>query len=269
MIYCNLKGGLANMMFQIAGTYAIAKDSNTDFTFPNFNYHLKFLNDDNFYNPKLKTAESYKEYFSKEIYENIIPLPRPPYNIKRYPFHFEGNFTFNNHTLIDGFFQSEKYFIHHRENIIKLFTTSKGINCKYLDYFYPSFNVITSIHVRRGDYVNHQNHHPVQSLDYYNEAISLLDEETDYFFIFSDDIPWCKENFKGDKYIFVEGNSDYEDLILMSNCNNNIIANSSFSWWGAWLNQKENKKVIGPKKWFGPAITHNDNDIIPKSWMKI
>ena len=89
------------------------------------------------------------------------------------------------------------------------------------------------------------------------------------FIIFSDDIKWCKNNFIGDKFTFIEGEKDYIDLWLMSLCNHNIIANSSFSWWGAWLNQNPNKKVIAPINWFGPEKKLNPKDIYCKNWIKI
>ena len=88
--------------------------------------------------------------------------------------------------------------------------------------------------------------------------------------IFLWDRIWAMENFKNfDNTIYIEGEKDYIELYLMSRCDNNIISNSSFSWWGAWLNEKENKTVIGPKKWFGSEITHNTGDVLPENWIKI
>ena len=100
-------------------------------------------------------------------------------------------------------------------------------------------------------------------------------KEIDKDLVFSDDIKWCKENFIGDKFLFIEEDRDYIELFLMSQCNHNIIANSSFSWWGAWLNKNENKIVVAPSKWFGENSEYikqegiNDKDILPKSWIKI
>jgi hypothetical protein len=92
-----------------------------------------------------------------------------------------------------------------------------------------------------------------------------------YYIIFSDDISWCKENlsFLNNK-IFIEGNTDFQDLYLMSKCKNNIIANSSFSWWGAWLNTNKDKIVIAPKKWFGISNSHLDtSDLYCNNWVTI
>ncbi len=128
-----------------------------------------------------------------------------------------------------------------------------------------------SIHVRRGDYLNSPNHHPVQNMNYYMKAIKQMPKDS-IFLIFSDDISWCKANFPDvpEKFIFVEGNADYEDLLLMSLCKNNIMCNSTFSWWGAWLNKNPNKKVIAPSVWFGPAYAnHNTEDLYCEGWIKI
>ena len=89
------------------------------------------------------------------------------------------------------------------------------------------------------------------------------------FLIFSDDITWCKKNFIGDSFIFIENEVDFIDMYLMSMCINNIIANSTFSWWGAWLNKNKNKKIISPINWFGPAKPLNIRDVIPHNWVKI
>ena len=92
------------------------------------------------------------------------------------------------------------------------------------------------------------------------------------FLIFSDDINWCKEFFPDipEKFKFIDGNTDYEDLILMSLCKNNIICNSTFSWWAAWLNQNQDKKVIVPTNWFGKAYANNKtDDIFCENWIKL
>ena len=126
-----------------------------------------------------------------------------------------------------------------------------------------------SIHVRRGDYLNLSEHHPLCDIEYYKDAMEHMPNDTVYL-VFSDDISWCKENFLGDNYIFIEDNSDIFDLYLMSLCHNNIIANSSYSWWGAWLNNNKNKIVVSPKMWFGPAKVGLDTkDVHCKNWIKI
>ena len=159
--------------------------------------------------------------------------------------------------------------IEYTKEIRELFSFSEeyknSIKQKYKDLLEGE---TCSIHVRRGDYLKLPNHHPVQSLNYLMKGVREMPEDTK-FLIFSDDINWCKQNFPNipDKFIFIEGNSDYEDLLLMSLCKNNIIANSSFSWWAAWLNENVDKKVIAPSKWFGTANSiNNTKDLIPETW---
>ena len=123
------------------------------------------------------------------------------------------------------------------------------------------------MHIRRSNYVSLQNYHSLQEIDYYKKSIEILGEDI-HFLIFSDDIDWCDKNltFIKNKTIINEF-SDYEQLYLMSLCNNNIIANSTFSWWGAWLNKNNNKKVVSPKNWFGPANQGlNTEDIYCENW---
>ena len=125
-----------------------------------------------------------------------------------------------------------------------------------------------SLHVRRTDYVTSNGFHPVQTVEYYNKAIETIGSY-DQILVFSDDINWCKENLNYDNVLFVENQDNLEDMWLMSLCDHNIIANSSFSWWGAWLNQNKDKIVIAPKNWFGSQSNLNDLDIIPNNWVKI
>jgi hypothetical protein len=115
-----------------------------------------------------------------------------------------------------------------------------------------------------------QNYHPIQTIEYYQNAIKIIGEEN-HFVIFSDDIKWCEENFNFLKNkTFISGNTDYEDLYLMSMCKHNIIANSTFSWWGGWLNCNIDKKVIIPSKWFGISNSHlNTNDLYCNKWIKL
>lgn len=266
MIYCNLRGGLGNMMFQIAGTYSISKDKGVECSFPNLHNHLRFLNLDETYNPKLNHSEEYDIFLSKL---NVIH-PTGPIPTIEYPFEYSEIPFPDDNFFVSGFFQSEKYFIKYREDILQLFEVVYTIY-NQLSKKYPFVNnyQCTSIHVRRGDYVNFSSFHPPLSMTYYNNAIESLNPYTDFFVIFSDDVEWCKNNFVGDKFIFIENEKDYLEMILMTMCKNHIIANSSFSWWGAWLNNYYNKKIIGPKEWFGSSISHNTNDIIPITWTKL
>jgi hypothetical protein len=265
MIYCNLKGGLGNMLLQMAAVKSIAIDNQTDCSFPNLIDQINLINNEMYYNPKIKHGFEYMLMF--ENVNTVSPINQ--LDVISFPFHYqkinipEGNF------YVDGFFQSEKYFVHNRKELLEWFKIPEKIEeiiyTKYSDLLKQK---ITSIHVRRGDYVRHPNHHPTQTLEYYRSSINYLKDKTDLFLVFSDDIEWCKDNLKLDNIVYIEDERDYIEIYLMSLCYNNIISNSTFSWWGAWLNKNENKVVIGPKKWFGSAIQNNTNDILPENWVK-
>ena len=253
MLRAELLGGLGNMLFQIATTYALAWDNNDTCAFDhctsigqdstlayidNIFSRIKFLNSNEF-NPESYYHEP-NFYFQKLIYRNNLKL--------------------------NGYFQSSKYFDHKRKDIIDLFKPTDNI-MEYIDkkYSFILNDDVTSIHVRRGDYLNLKTTHlSVCSESYYRDALEVI--SADKIVVFSDDIEWCKSNFKGSNFIFIEGEEDYIDLYLMSMCNNNIIANSSFSWWGAWLNNNKNKRVIVPNNWFNRGVKQswctNSNELI-------
>jgi hypothetical protein len=265
MIYCNLKGGLANMLIQMAAVKSMAIDNGTDCSFPNLGEQLKLINDEMVHNPKIKHAFEYMLMFDKV--NTVSPTSKLP--VINFPFDYKKIELPNDSFYVDGFFQSEKYFAHNRNELLEWFKIPEQIKEKIdLNYSELFKQRTTSIHVRRGDYVNLQNYHPVQTLEYYNKSIDNLKEKTDLFILFSDDTEWCKNNIKTDNIIYINDEKDYIEIYLMSLCDNNIISNSSFSWWGAWLNQNENKVVIGPKIWFGPEIQHNTNDILPEKWVR-
>jgi hypothetical protein len=267
MIFCNLKGGLGNMLFQIAAVKSMSLKYNRKYSFPNLNHQLNYLNLEQNYNPSLSHSN---EYF--KVFKNLPIINPTNNNIATIPFPFEyRDITLpENNVIVDGFFQSEKYFISHREQILEMFKMDEDVS-QYIKIKYSNFlnKRTTSIHVRRGDYLIYPNFHPTQTLNYYNSSISLLDDVTDLFLIFSDDIEWCKENLTGEKFIYIENEKDYIELYLMSLCKNNVISNSSFSWWGAWLNNYEDRQIVGPKIWFGESIEHKISDIIPDNWIKL
>jgi hypothetical protein len=269
MIYLNLKGGLGNMMFQIATTKAISLSKKTDYSFPNLHSHINYLSVENTYNPNVNYCSEYSDL--PFLINTNTTKPSSPIPTISYPFHFENISIPTSNIIIDGFFQSEKYFENHRKEILELFLPDQKIK-NYIENKYSNLlsEKTTSIHVRRGDYIRNSSHHFVQDINYFNQSINVVNPTTDKYVIFSDDIEWCKLNFKGEKFVFIENEKDYIELYLMSMCSNNIISNSSFSWWGAWLNQNKHKIVVGPKNWFGPALQFlKIDDIIPNNWIKI
>lgn len=159
---------------------------------------------------------------------------------------------------LHGYFQSEKYFKDFEAEIKRIFKIKNHADFR---------SDVASIHVRRTDYLNFPNHHPCMTMQYYERAMELVG--VNKFIVFSDDMAWCKQHFLGNAFEFSEGNDTITDLAIQMNCAHNIIANSTYSWWAAWLNPNQHKKVIAPEKWFGPALSgHNTKDLIPDSWIK-
>lgn len=184
----------------------------------------------------------------------------------------EGNFNPNstnldndkNYTLFDYW---QKYYLIEQNinNILQDLSCPDEIK-KSLLLKYPNIEKNSvSLHIRRTDYLTSNGFHPVQPISYYERALDIIGEY-DNIFIFSDDMDWCKENLKFQNMTFVEGNDSVTDLWLMSFCNHNVIANSSFSWWGAMMNNNKNKKVITPKNWFSYIDVSNMH---PVEWYKI
>lgn len=185
----------------------------------------------------------------------------------------------NDNCYVDGYFQNEKYFYDIRDILLEQISINRPLSnfTKNIQKKINSLNNTCSIHVRRGDMANDINVkiHGVCSVEYYNNAIEFLENklgEVNYF-IFSDDFEWCRSNLKIDNAIFVESDEQriaHEDVYLMSLCDHNIIANSTFSWWGAWLNPNNDKIVIAPNAWFADKDLHKQSkDIVPKDWIKI
>lgn len=175
-----------------------------------------------------------------------------------------------NNATFDGYFQTPKYFEEYRTEILKDFRFPDNNSLIFQSLKSKILNSnSTSLHVRRGDYLNPNviNILAPLPLEYYQKAMMLMKDVA--YFVFSDDIDWCKQNFKGENFIFVERHkdlSDIDDIHLMSLCKNNITANSSFSWWGAWINQNNNKIVTVPKKWFVSPKKNAHWDIAAHNW---
>lgn len=257
MITCELMGGLGNQLFQIATTTALAL-RNKDTACFDIDSHKIGLQGRN--------ASTY----ISNIYEKLINNKIETNNFfNQDGFHFS-DIPYSENLKIIGYFQSEKYFSDFRAEILDLFEPNDEVKSYISNKYGNIFNNKTcSLHVRHGDYLHLANNHPPLQMKYYQEAIKYFDENT-LFLVFSDDIEWCKSVFRGDNFLFIENEQDYIDLYLMSLCENNIIANSSFSWWGSWLNKNEDKKVIAPSKWFGKSYSDwNTNDIYTDKMIKL
>ncbi len=203
-------------------------------------------------------------------------------------YEYKNHVSFDSHSInnlnkirniyLNGYFQSENYFIENENTIREDFTFKKDISDEnlYLLKLIKKHESI-SIHIRRGDYISNKSTnktHGVCSLEYYKKAVEYISEKVHnpFFFIFSDDVEWVTKNLKipyQNKIVTANiKTNNYNDMRLMSGCKHNIIANSSFSWWGAWLNKNPDKIVIAPKKWFADSKRETIG-LIPNSWLKI
>ena len=235
-------GRFGNQLFQIASTIGIALKNGHDYIFPMWKYseyfsyplpHLNFFGNIEYIDEKFQIIEETSSGYTE-------------FNLQK-----------NKNYDLKGYFQSYKYFGDYKEIFLKYFE----LNREYT--IIPNDNVI-SIHVRRGDYINLQHIHPILEFEYYKKAMEHFPNDST-FLVFSDDMPWCRKNFRDKNFLFIE-----DDLIkefsYMKNCKYNIIANSSLSWWAAYLNPNPNKIIIAPKVY---VLNEKTDDRIPKEWIRI
>jgi hypothetical protein len=261
-----ISGGLGNQMFQYALAFSIQMMNKNQKVLLHTNWydnisHRKYML--NNFNISLQTIKSKKNTY--KVYK------------EKYNFFHASVFSIEDNVLLKGYWQNENYFIEYRNLLLKEFTLKNKLSKEA--YIYNKIikdNESISIHIRRKDYVKNKatnKIHGVCKISYYMQAINFFKKKikNPYFFIFSDDLKWAKQNFNNVKNVFFlnynRNIEDYEELILMSNCKHNIIANSTFSWWGAWLNKNNDKIVIAPKKWF--KTDKYIENVIPSTWIKM
>lgn len=246
-----LHEGLGNLMFQIAAAIGHSKK---------YNKTTKFYKQ--FYSPSRHgSIEQYQHNILKKIiFDDLEKESAVFYKYNEPDFSYSPIPDSIDSIVLFGYFQSYRYFDHCKPDIINFFNFSLP-NYNYKDILEKENTC--SIHVRRGDYTQLSNYHTVLDISYYQNAIDLLGKDYIYIII-SDDINWCYSvfnslNFNSKiKFIFLENSKPCEDFYIAKNCKNNIIANSTFSWWSAWLNTNTSKKVVIPKKWFGEAYRYHD-----------
>lgn len=292
MIIVNIIGGLGNQMFQYACGRALSLKLQTNLKinnreFSNYQLHQGFELDRLFNCPvEIATDIDLKDLLGWQRSRLLRRVLRfPLFNRLRIRnFILEPHFNYwkeinllKESFYIDGYWQSENYFNEFAEKIREDFAFKapfSDLNSQVAAQI-SDVNAV-SLHVRRGDYVTNSKNSFMNTLNlgYYKKSIDYFKQrlKNPIFFVFSDDIGWVKSNLLLDKEsIFVDhnrGNESYNDMRLMSLCNHHIIANSSFSWWGAWLNPRPDKIVIAPQNWFASGGL-DQSDIIPKSWLKM
>ena len=273
MIIIQITGGLGNQMFQYAIGKAISIHHNQVLKldimsynkFQRHNgYRLDAMNIDN----KIATNNEIKLFKFLSKFSFITKKKR--FKEKERTIYDKTVFQYP-HIYLNGYWHNEQYFVKIKAILEKEFEPRGKISQNAQDYLNLIQNTNSiSIHIRRGDYLNHPNL-GVLDLNYYQKAINEISiiQDNPIFYFFSDDIEWCKENFSfvNEKIYIQNTHSEIEDLFLMKNCKHNIIANSTFSWWGAWLNKNTNKIVIAPKQW----MAHNPKNYtwVPHAWKQI
>lgn len=288
MFIIKLTGGLANQMFQYAFGQNIAVSYNKKVVYDIGAYKYRSKNDtyrdyqlyqfgielDTINNALSTIINNKNSSFYSFIYK-VFKRVRLVKEFKEKELYVYDNSFYNQTGIVyfKGFWQSCKYFSKIRNKLIETFVNKPNISSKVqkIKGQLSETNSV-AIHFRRGDYLTNntaKQFHGICNLDYYYNAVNYLIKScvNISLYIFSDDIQWVKQHFKVDVPIFfVEGNDDFEDIILMASAKHNIIANSSFSWWGAYLNQNENKTVIAPANWTKKHKS-KDIDLIPKEWV--
>lgn len=234
MVTCRLKGRFGNHLFTIAATIAHALENGMDWHIPEDLYFKNLFNYS--YNPNMdrRIVRERQHNYHK------ITLPNKKENM-----------------ILDGHYQSERYFSKYREDILKIFN------------FKPIKSDYVAIHVRRGDYLTMPTQFPFVGLDYINRAINYFKSKGENkFMVFGDDVEWNVKNIKSDGCEFIFRNGDMmQDFLEMAGCKSHIISNSTFSWWAAWIADGE---TVAPKIWFGHGNRHLDtSDVIPTRWIKL
>ncbi len=261
-------GRFGNQMFQYASLMGIADKQNCLY---GINY-------------KFGSGHTWNEFpDDRELNLYTLVLPKAfhlsalhceeKYNVINEYSHFHFNpdfFNTGDDVHLHGYFQTEKYFKHIESKVRSEFTFKKEIVDAAKDYLKDKqFNETVALHVRRGDYLQLA-HHGACDLSYYIKALEHFTDKQYNFVIMTDDIEWAKSTFVGSNNFFIsETHNQFVDMCIMTLCNHNIIANSTFSWWGAWLNTSPNKKVIAPSRWFGPGVPLNTKDLYLSDWIII
>ncbi len=292
MLIVRLKGGLGNQLFQYALAKSLAlmgKEVFLDASFYQYSTETKFhyLLDCFRVDPRLKILQSSQIPWIFRNPPGDFPKKAAlalrimgftgtwSYYLERQSRFYPEVLNLKEPAYLDGYWQTEKYWHPYKESIVSDFTP-KEISAGYGNWLENIGNATAvSVHVRRGDYISNPYSrlvHTICSMEYYRAAFALMTEKLGdpVFFAFSDEPDWVKANFGflGESLKVISGLKlkDYEEMILMSRCQHHIIANSTFSWWGARLNGRSGKIVIAPKQWF---YRKRHYDLIPDDWVQL
>ena len=253
MIYTRFTQGarLGNILFQVAVGASLAHRYGDEF---------RYIYPDN----KRKDIDPYLDNFLREV--KFVDQEPPGVEIYREPEFAYREIPYRDGLCLEGYFQSARYF--DEPLIRRLFSAPPEIEHRLREHFpvlaHPH---VCSISVRRGDYLKLPAFHPCYGWRFYERAMALMPADA-VFIVCSDDFVWCRKMFRGDRFVFAEGASAADQLYLQSLCRHNITSNTSFGWWGAWLNPNPDKIVVYPRHWFGIRYRKLDTrDLTPASWV--
>jgi len=278
-------GGLGNQLFQIFSTisYGMKYQRKIIFQYSDSLFIGKVR--PTYWNSFLSNLKGFTTFNNSNGISNDKLMLFPRFNENGFQFQEIPNFN-EQYLMLFGYFQSYKYFEEYKNTLfsfLKLTTQIENIKTNYVHYFNTDKHSI-SMHFRLGDYKDIQNFHPLMPYEYYENALKHI-ITTRHENIMYDVLYFCEkedniavnniiENLKKmypqTNFIKIDDEiDDWKQMLLMSSCNDNIIANSTFSWWGAYFNMNPDKIVCYPYKWFGPSANHDVSDLFPSSWQKI
>jgi len=245
MVGVRTYGRCGNFLFQAAATVSYALKHDLEFSLPN-------RTNDPYWNPLYLQHLVHPNYVQGK--EDILINEN---GMKYQEIEFKEEWR-DKQVVLNGYWQTEKYFKEYRNEILYLFDIPYELKKDYV-----------SVHVRRGDYLLHWQKHPAVAKEWYEQAMAMFPNKK--FKFFSDDIKWCKENFSNrDDCEFSTNGTEWDDLVEISRCEHQVNSSSTFSWWGAWLNQNPEKIIVTPKLWFTPNWDNLDvSDIVPPEWIKL
>jgi hypothetical protein len=256
-VTAELMGQLGNQLFIIAATVSLALDHGATPIFP-----------------CLSESQKYDIPFNYERLLHFLPalLPEPVSFTYREPSFSYKPIPYQPNMKLVGYFQSERYFAHHKREILELFAPPSDVMA-YLSLHYADIlehPITVSVHVRFYHEDPTGKAHPTYRRDYFEKAMEYFPKDA-LFVVFSNRVEECKNLLSGlpKNFRFIEGEDHFCDLYLMSLCKHNIVANSSFSWWAAYLNRNPDKQVIAPKFWFNPAYISDTEDLFPEGWIRL
>jgi len=276
MIVAKLYGGMGNQMFQYAFARALSLKNNIPFTIDKSFLSRRDMYEGFVYRDYDLDLFNIEENFIDNT-EQIVHINESIFNFSEFLVEYIGRYNTRD-VLLDGYWQSPKYFLGFDEQIKSDFQLRDGIETSDDENIINMISLIKNsnsvlINIRRADFLNN-NFHGVMGADYINKAVDIIKTKVQnpHYFIFSDDIEWCKDNIKLDNMTIVDhyykGDRFGYYLQLMKMCKHFIIPNSSFAWWAAWLSESHDKTVIAPKLWIADT-TIDTSDLIPDNWIRI